>query len=590
MEYKPKFESEEESKKFEELMEDKILKQVDKMILSNDDQVLRFLEIFSSILLFEFNKRFPEPNYSIYLTYRIKSVKSNIDKISDYLQRLKEENGKISIKEITDLIGMRIVVEKIPHNISISKNNPEYEEFKELQEQRYKNEEISRKFHEAEVDILDGDFTYKEYYTKSKELINSILNILNSEKESKNYAEKLKKTYYELIEKCDTELKRLDILGEEDSKFNLKRLKEREGKEGIVDFVQLLSDFDSRIDSRLALKLYTNALPEIIRNSEELQKLGISISDDKKRNAQKREESGYVADFIGIDFEEVPLLCELQIMNVDEHEQSTKGYSAHISMPGKSHEHCELPPAYANRMIRELNNIGTNRKLNNDQLRIINIMMRNKMLNPSQLRFFNNIICSNNYITDINNNKLGIVVKEEDFDELKTIMKNIDTKKKEELYKILYNEGITYFNIWADNISALQVTVRLDKDSSVEDRVRIYYDNAYERLSNALRGRTKGYNLDRSNAQFNEKYLGKVYQYQNEWLNSKMFNDPNDSEKKNNPHAKSVMGFEIKEYIEDGEYDRFVEYIDNFMNNKSESKESSDDSYENQGDSDGITR
>ena len=54
------------------------------MILSTDSEIMRYMEIVCSTLLLEINKKFPEPNYSIYLTSRVKSSKSNIAKLEDY--------------------------------------------------------------------------------------------------------------------------------------------------------------------------------------------------------------------------------------------------------------------------------------------------------------------------------------------------------------------------------------------------------------------------------------------------------------------------------------------------------------------------
>ena len=118
------FDSIEENEKYKKLYNE-TLKNLDKMTLSNHKDIQRFVEILSSALLLEFNKILPEPNYSIYLTYRFKSPKSNIHKLNDYLSRKSDKDDDKSIKTISDLIGLRLIIEKIPHNISINKNNPE---------------------------------------------------------------------------------------------------------------------------------------------------------------------------------------------------------------------------------------------------------------------------------------------------------------------------------------------------------------------------------------------------------------------------------------------------------------------------------
>ena len=143
--HKP-FDDELENKKFENLYIS-ISKKLDKMILSTDSDIMRYMEIVCSTLLLEINKKFPEPNYSIYLTSRVKSSKSNIAKLEDYTKRLKETDSSVSIKNILDLFGLRIIVEKIPHNVTLDTNNPEYETLKMLADERKENIKISEKHH-----------------------------------------------------------------------------------------------------------------------------------------------------------------------------------------------------------------------------------------------------------------------------------------------------------------------------------------------------------------------------------------------------------------------------------------------------------
>ena len=169
------FNDEFENKKYEDLFNNYILKDINEMILSTDIDVIKYFEIVVSSLLLEINKTFPEPNFSIYITYRIKSPKSNIGKLSDYLCRLKEHENSYSIKDITDLFGLRIIIEKIPQNITISKNNSEYGLLQDLSEERNKNIKLSENFHKFESKILDDDCTCIEYYTQSKNILISIL-------------------------------------------------------------------------------------------------------------------------------------------------------------------------------------------------------------------------------------------------------------------------------------------------------------------------------------------------------------------------------------------------------------------------------
>ena len=169
--HKP-FDNEKENKKYESLY-NTISNKLDKMILSTDSEIMRYMEIVCSTLLLEINKKFPEPNYSIYLTSRVKSSKSNIAKLEDYTKRLKETDSSISIKDILDLFGLRIIVEKIPHNVTIDPKNPEYETLKMLADERKENIKISENHHIFESKIDTQSCTSFDYYTKSKKLLHS---------------------------------------------------------------------------------------------------------------------------------------------------------------------------------------------------------------------------------------------------------------------------------------------------------------------------------------------------------------------------------------------------------------------------------
>ena len=57
------FKNELENKKYEELFNNYILKDINEMILSTDIDVMKYLEIVVSSLLLEINKTFQEPNY-----------------------------------------------------------------------------------------------------------------------------------------------------------------------------------------------------------------------------------------------------------------------------------------------------------------------------------------------------------------------------------------------------------------------------------------------------------------------------------------------------------------------------------------------
>ena len=434
------FNDEFENKKYQDLFNNYIMKDLDEMILSTDIDVMKYLEMVVSGLLLEINKSFPEPNYSIYLTYRIKSPKSNIEKLSDYLCRLKENENSYSIKDITDLFGLRIIIEKIPQNITISKKNPEYESLYNLSEERNKNIKLSENFHKFESQILDNDCTCLEYYIQSKNILNSILSTFDSETAlSKNYALELKKRYNKLINECDKKIDILTALGDYDSKIDIESLK-KDKNVSKIDFIQLLKDFDSRIDSKLGLKIYSNSLPHIIENSVILKKLGISMSNDPSRIKKKREPSGYVSDFFGLDSSIIPIKTELQVMYITEHQESIIGYSAHSKMPGKEASFMEIPPAYVNRNMSLLNNIGSSTFLSNAELSLFNKVCNIKNLDKSNAELLKCLV-SPSSVKYSDNSPIGVTIDSKFLNDLKGIC-TLNNMETESLKNILYSEEV----------------------------------------------------------------------------------------------------------------------------------------------------
>ena len=534
--YKP-FDDELENKKFEDLYTS-TTKKLDKMILSSDSDIMRYMEIVCSTLLLEINKKFSEPNYSIYLTSRVKSSKSNIAKLEDYTKRLKETDSSVSIKNILDLFGLRIIVEKIPHNVTLDPNNPEYETLKMLANERKENIKISEKHHIFESKIDNQNCTSFDYYTKSKQLLQDILNTFKSETVySKDYALELKEKYNNLIKECNKKIDILTALGEYSTKMSIDTL-EHEPDAQRVDFRELLKDFDSRIDSKLGLKLYSSTLPEIVENSKQLQTLGITMNPDKSTSKIKREKSGYVADFSGLYSSVLDIPIELQTMFVNEHEESIMGYSAHGNMPGKEAKFMEVPSAYATRNMKLLNNIGKNDILSNDELVLINqicdIKKSNKTFNTKYTKLLKYIASQENVEFE-NNSPIGIKIDDKLKDSLVSFC-TLTKKESEELKSKLYNKGCEIYNNWAENISAKHATARLDKDSSARNRIKIHYDDPYECLAHTIREQIDSHNPDSIDAEY---YLKNIYLNQSELLKTSGLM----------ASESSVIDFEIDEYI-----------------------------------------
>lgn len=534
--HKP-FDDELENKKFEDLYTN-ISKKLDKIILSTDSDIMRYMEIVCSTLLLEINKKFSEPNYSIYLTSRVKSSKSNIAKLEDYTKRLKETDSSVSIKNILDLFGLRIIVEKIPHNVTLDPNNPEYKTLKMLADERKENIKISEKHHIFESKIDDQNCTSFDYYTKSKQLLQDILNTFKSETiYSKNYALELKDKYNNLIKECNKKIDILTALGDYSTKMNINTL-EHEPDAQRVDFRELLKDFDSRIDSKLGLKLYSSTLPEIVENSKQLQTLGITMNPDKSASKIKREKSGYVADFSGLYSTVLDIPIELQTMFVNEHEESIMGYSAHGNMPGKEAKFMEVPSAYATRNMKLLNNTGKNEIISNDELALINqicdIKKSNKTFNKKYTKLLKYIASQEN-IEFENNSPIGIKMDNNLKDSLVSFC-TLTKKESEELKTKLYNKGCEIYNNWAENISAKHATARLDKDSSARNRIKIHYDDPYECLAHTIREQIENHN---PNSIDTEYYLKNIYLHQKDLLKTSGLM----------ASESSVIDFEIDEYI-----------------------------------------
>lgn len=522
-----------ESKKYEELYNNYILKDIDEMILSTDIDIMKYLEIVVSSLLLEINKTFPESNYSIYITYRIKSPKSNIEKLSDYLRRLEKNGNSLSLKDITDLFGLRIIIEKIPRNITISKNNSEYKLLKSLSEERNKNIKLSETFHEFEAKIFDDECTCLEYYTQSKNILNSILTTFYSETVySKDYAIDLKRKYTKLVNECKKKIEILTALGDYNSKINIESL-ENDKSNSKIDFRQLLKDFDSRIDSKLGLKLYSNALPNIVENSTSLKSLGISMSKDPSRIKNKREPSGYVSDFFGLDSNIIPIKSELQIMYTNEHQESIIGYSAHSKMPGKEANFMEIPPAYVNRNMLLLNNIGNSTFISNNELTLFNKVCSIKDIDKNDFELVKCIISPSNVVFD-SNSPIGIKIDSKFLQDLKNIC-TLNNREIKILENILYKEGCKIYDSWTKNISAYHATARLDKDSSAKNRVKIHYDDPYECLAHTIREQIAEHTPKSIDAEY---YLERVYKHQSEWLKKAGLMST----------ESSIMDFEIDEY------------------------------------------
>lgn len=561
----------EESKRYQNLFNKIIMPNLDKMSLTNSPSIFRYLEFIVTELLLEINKKFPAPNYLFYLTYRIKADKSKVGKLQKRLRKFKKINqSSFSIQELVDLIGLRIVVQKIPHNITLDKKNPEYDVLKELYDERTKNIKLSEEYHEFESKINDGECTSLEYYTQSKNVLKSILTIFSSEtKIYENYASDLIHKYKSLINECDKKIKILSALGDS-SIIDLDLLAESKNPLKI-NFKEILSDFDSRIDGKLSLKLFSQELPKIIENSINLNHLGVVPSHDPSRNKHKRENSGYFSDFHGINFVFSPIQeAELQIMPNNEHIQSIYGYSAHSNLNGKEADFMEIPPAYVKRNMALLDSIGNSEFLSNAQIslidRIFDIKNVNKQnLTPEDIELLKSLTSRDNVVFDDTAPQgveipIGVKIPSIYLTRLKELC-SLNSEQLKTLENSLYKSGCKIFDNWAKNISALHATARIDKDSSAINRVKIHYDNAYDCLAHTIREQIEYHTPDEIDTEY---YLNLVYKNQSEWLTNTGLMGTDSS----------VMDFEVYDKIQN--LDNLLEIISAIENDNIENEKDKD--------------
>ena len=141
------------------------------------------LENISAAILLELNKILPSPNYQIYMTYRVKSLNSFREKINDYVNRsicgkIDSKTGEIKelpifntsqvMKDILDLVGMRIIVTKIPEGIPYSSllsslSESELKTIKKLANERYElKKKLTNYYNPFIGKILDGECTNRQ--------------------------------------------------------------------------------------------------------------------------------------------------------------------------------------------------------------------------------------------------------------------------------------------------------------------------------------------------------------------------------------------------------------------------------------------
>lgn len=296
--------------------------------------------------------------------------------------------------------------------------------------------------------VSNNECTYFEYYTKCKELLENMINMFSSEYiYSTNYASELTEKYLEQISECKKKITILTAMGDKNSKIDINNL---DKNPDILNFHELLRDFDSRIDGKLALTLFSNSLPDIIGNSEYLKLLGVTTSNNPKRLKFKREKSGYISNFFGIDYSYISPKSELQVMSINEHQESTTGYSAHSNMPGKEANFMEIPTAYKDNNIKLLKSLGQNNLITNQELHLINLISSIKPISKEYMKLFQALV-NKDYIHFEDKVPKGINLPDEYIPALKKFC-HLTKIEKNKLEQLLYERGCNIFDSWAKNV------------------------------------------------------------------------------------------------------------------------------------------
>lgn len=107
-----------------------------------------------------------------------------------------------------------------------------------------------------------------------------------------------------------------------------------------VDFLKLITDFNSRIHDKLDLAMLTKQVCSVFDKSPLLKKFGVKLQKDTSK--RKRTEKGYVSNLYYID---TPFgKIEMQLQTQHENNESNYGYSAHSEISdSKDIERFEIP-------------------------------------------------------------------------------------------------------------------------------------------------------------------------------------------------------------------------------------------------------
>lgn len=278
------------------------------------------------------------------LKYRYKSKKSfekNISKDSS----LNEESNKFTSeynKYITyDIIGMRLVIERVPDNLIISAEFIENCKNK-LEEAKNILDDLRNSYF-LEKKISKEDYDNKSNYYKNRiTYLKNCINFNDLLKERK----KIEETIY-FIE---------DELSQNNEDFCLK--KDKHIAENLLD----------NINNTLGMIAGEYVIKDIFEKSENFKKLGLYL--DSNREKFFCDKTGYTSTHFCIKSNKLPnWICELQNRSSLIEYQSKYGLNTHDKLPGKKRKLINLPSSNKNAKNLKryfLKNNLQNFKINND--------------------------------------------------------------------------------------------------------------------------------------------------------------------------------------------------------------------------------
>ena len=300
-------------------------------------QAQEYFHFLVAAIMLEYNKYFE--GYSIECNYRFKSPKSLADKIVDYISRPEKhinlpDSPLFDISSINDVFAMNLVLVDRPSSFH-SKNS----EINELIQEKVENQNFISKMQEFKSKLVDDEFsikpeyiytvTKKDYYGKCLEILDRLITLLPPEAENLiNKYNQQKRSIEDSLEFIKETMPEDTLVDETDYPSN---------GDNEIDFIKLLETFSSRVYDKIDLAVLTKQAQSIFKNSELLQKFGVSFQNFKK----KRAASGYTANFIYLKTPLGDIECQLQSKN--QFRDGNIGESAHTKMKGKTIKGFKIP-------------------------------------------------------------------------------------------------------------------------------------------------------------------------------------------------------------------------------------------------------